>query len=574
MKTIQAARYPEGPFFWVRPAGRTRWTNGRHAYPLAARQTSTLRVQCDKGGKVKLDESPTAAAHISESTRVSTRDELARYIRYQLGQLSARNAHHEFEHIARHFARLRISERIIPATGPVGAGGDAGRDFETFRTYLSSTPIAGSTFLASAGNKTLVFACSLERKIEPKIKADLKEICGGGQSVDEVFYFCEQDLAIGRRNKLKEHSRAKHGGELTIFDGQALSENLIEADVFWIAQEYLGVPAEMYPKALETDEKYEIARRTWLTEDRTPVSFSDFTEVKAGLRNATFNKAHRADLSAWIKVMRVLVEGQVVSLRRRASYEICVAALRGMDNLSMHRDLVVQYFSTTSDLDDFVDLRDATVLLTYCSAAAVHGHFDMDGSTLHQYTVALIKNLDVHLRASPPVGLRCELLEIRGSAETLWFRASAEPNLSPGRMLAFWGEMLKLVPSAPLFPLEVFADILTVLAPHFAGNDHFERLTQETDKLLGKRTSGHVVADKCRDRAVAYLENDKVLYAVRQLHIAKVKWFSAETIRGSILSILILSDCYLKLGLSYASKYYSAAAAVLAQSANDDEVKG
>jgi hypothetical protein len=504
---------------------------------------------------------------------VATRDELARYIRFQLGQLGAKNAHHEFEHIARHFSRLRITERIVPATGPVGAGGDAGRDFETFRTYLAGTPIAGSTFLASAANKTLVFACSLEKTIEAKIKADLVEICGGGQRVDEVYYFCEPDLAIGKRNKLREHSRTKHGVELTIFDGQALSENLIEADVFWIAQEYLGVPAEIYPKALETDDKYEAARRKWLTEGRKAVTFSDFTEIKAGLRNATFNKGHRADLPPWLDLMRAFVDGQVVSLRRRAIYEVCVAALRGMDNLSSHQALVVQYFSSIGELDEFVDLRDATVLLTYCSAAAGQGHFDMDGSTLHRYTEALIQNLETHLRGSPPIGLRCELLEIRGMAEALWFRASDKRKLSPGRMLALWGEMLKLVPSAPLFPLESFADILTVLAPHFAGNDKFERLTQQTDKLLEKRTSGHVAADKCRDRAIAYLDNDKVLYAIRQLHIAKVKWFSAETLRGSILSMLILSDCYLRLGLNFAAKYYSAAAAVLAHSANNDEIK-
>jgi hypothetical protein len=79
--------------------------------------------------------------------------ELAKYIRFQLSELRAQNKHHEFEHLARQFARLRVCENILPATGPVGAGGDNGRDFETYRTYLASTPIATSTFLGSAKDK-------------------------------------------------------------------------------------------------------------------------------------------------------------------------------------------------------------------------------------------------------------------------------------------------------------------------------------------------------------------------------------------------------------------------------------
>ena len=59
--------------------------------------------------------------------------ELAKYIRFQLSELRAQNKHHEFEHLARQFARLRVCENILPATGPVGAGGDNGRDFETYR---------------------------------------------------------------------------------------------------------------------------------------------------------------------------------------------------------------------------------------------------------------------------------------------------------------------------------------------------------------------------------------------------------------------------------------------------------
>jgi len=500
-------------------------------------------------------------------------DELGRYIRFQLAELRSRNGHQEFEHITRHFSRLRISERIIPATGPVGAGGDAGRDFETYRSYLASTPIASSTFLASNSSITLVFACSLRTNIEGKIKSDAKTICSGGHHIDELFYFCEADVPVGIRNKLKKHCKEKFNVELTIFDGTGLAENLVNPDVFWIAQQYLGIPAEMYPKPVQSDENYETSRDKWIGQNRTPLSFADFTEVKAGLRRTTFDSSRKPDLLSWMDLMNSFREGPVASLRRRAAYEICVAALRGLNDLSSRRALVTEYLSNIAELSEPIELRDATILLNYCSTAVVHGHFDIDPALLHSYTSTLIQNIDTRLAQDLTTGARCILLEIRGIAEGLWFRRGASPELNPAGMIAFWTKMLRLVSSAPLFPLDSFADILTVLTPRFAGNTAFEQLTQRTDGLLEKRTSGYVAADKARDRAVAFLDDHKILFAIRQLHIAKIKWFSHETLRGSVLSILLLSDCYLRLGLIYASKYYSAGAAALATSADNDELK-
>ncbi|MEE8270693.1 MAG: hypothetical protein V3R98_03030, partial [Alphaproteobacteria bacterium] len=67
-------------------------------------------------------------------------------IRFNISELKARNAHHDFEHLCRHLARLRVYSNVLPATGPVGAGGDAGRDFETFKTSSAWPLTAGSTF--------------------------------------------------------------------------------------------------------------------------------------------------------------------------------------------------------------------------------------------------------------------------------------------------------------------------------------------------------------------------------------------------------------------------------------------
>jgi outer membrane protein assembly factor BamB len=160
-------------------------------------------------------------------------------MRYALSQMRSKNGHHEFEHLCREVTRLRITPNVLPATGPVSAGGDQGRDFETFRSYLGEW-LPGS-FLAREADSRIVFACTLQRDhLDAKIKGDLRKITGGGP-VDQVYFFCESDMPVAKRHELCKWARSDLGVEIEIIDGQALSELLAADDCRWIAERYLGI---------------------------------------------------------------------------------------------------------------------------------------------------------------------------------------------------------------------------------------------------------------------------------------------------------------------------------------------
>ena len=136
----------------------------------------------------------------------SKRTELRPYIRFQLAQLSAHNAEHDFEHLAFDLARVRVASNLLPATGPVQSGGDQGRDFESYRTYLAKSSLAGSSFAALATEGIIAGACTIDKKIVRKIKSDLRTIFASGERPTHVAYFCEPDLAVAKRHILKRPS--------------------------------------------------------------------------------------------------------------------------------------------------------------------------------------------------------------------------------------------------------------------------------------------------------------------------------------------------------------------------------
>jgi tetratricopeptide (TPR) repeat protein len=168
-------------------------------------------------------------------------DVVRQRIRFALSELRARNGHHDFEHICRYIAQARISKTILPATGPVGAGGDHGRDFESFRTHIASH--APCSFVGVGEGGIIVGACTLQANhMAEKFSSDIARIAAGGPVIS-IYFFCEADIPVGIRQRLLRQARERQGVAVEVLDGNAIAELLMQDDLYWIAQRYLGQPA-------------------------------------------------------------------------------------------------------------------------------------------------------------------------------------------------------------------------------------------------------------------------------------------------------------------------------------------
>lgn len=487
---------------------------------------------------------------------------LASLIRFHLSELGARNAHHEFEHLARHVARARIASNIVPATGPVSGGGDRGRDFETFNTKHVAPGLPGNHFAErSTGARKLVFACSLQKTIVAKIRKDLRSLVAQ-EGIEEVAYFCESSLPIASRLKLIDEAK-ENGISLQVFDGNAISEWLAEPDIFWIAQEYLHLPSEIAP-AGELEHGYIEHKQLWQSRRPIPVSRSDFSAIKMGLRKATFDDSARSDLHFWLEKMSAFLTSPAPrNLARDAMYEVAVATLRGKGNLTPVAHLVADYFSDVSQHTSVGDFTDAVVLLTYCFGAYWLEQYSVNVDELFARRRVLSDLFDRWL-AEPGIGpgRRSGLLRMRGALEF----TPAEPGLVPDltRVFELWNAMLDCAAEAPLYPIDEFSDHLTRMMSYMEEFDPLLALSSRADELLARRAGSAAAGEKAIDRAISLLDRGEVVAAIRELHKAKAKWFSAEQLGGMLQILLLLAEQYGRLGLAYASKYYSMAAAFVA----------
>jgi len=504
---------------------------------------------------------------------MKNRIEVRSYVRFQLSQLGAKNGAHLFEQLCFELARLRHVRNILPATGPVQSGGDQGRDFESYRTHLVGAGLGSSTFLAKATDEVIVGAVTLEKgDTAGKIRRDLKTIFTSGDRPDRVIYFCEQDIPVASRHKLQAHCQGVYQARLVIHDGQSIADQLSDPDTFWIASQFLGIPADLYPKE-DVDTDYAARRKRWVADREVPQNWADFVEIKESLREATREDSQLADLAGWLEVMGVYLDGPSQPLRQQARYESAVAHLQGRGDLEPARPLVEAYFEDLeASAPRAVDLLDAAVLVIFAWGAVQRGATRIEEETVRRWGAAVGTMVSDALESTERRGDRCTLLEAQ---------ASLAGVPAPGQtrdqtldvVLQAWLQVMAAARDAPFFPVWHIAEFVERTASALSDRPAYRQLRDEIDDLTRTRSGGHAVAEQAERRGLAHYEAGRLLMALEELQRAKIGWFSGEALAKSLRVMLLLSSCYCDLGLTLAARYYAAGAAYLGIHSDDDDVR-
>jgi hypothetical protein len=182
--------------------------------------------------------------------------EVETQIRFGLSQLPARNAFHEFERLCLNFANATLGGYFVPATGPVGAGGDHGRDFSSHVRWIRDP----QGQLTAADD--VVAICTIQaRNLVSKIRSDLRKVADGAP-VAAVLAFLLADLPAGPTQALQEEAYHKHGIRLEIFDGHRLANRMATVNFAATAYQLLGLDQRSLPLAARATEE----AREWASE--------------------------------------------------------------------------------------------------------------------------------------------------------------------------------------------------------------------------------------------------------------------------------------------------------------------
>lgn len=265
-------------------------------------------------------------------------------------------------------------------------------------------------------------------------------------------------------------------------------------------------------------------------------------------------------------------------------------------------------FSPGSWAEDELDpsrLEDAANLLGYAGTAVSFGHSELDPQELHDANVALRNRTRRELSAEPPPTRRARLLEVLGrlaiipdpnelgrveqppgnelNAAQMIDEASETgvpeevvarlPSFNIEETIDAWRELAAALPDTPLYPVESWARVLEFFAPLLRRHDGWREIEHAVDDAVARLHGGNAAAVRARDRGLALIEDGVLLQAQEEMHRATESWWSGDSLRAALLSMLMIAEIYLRLGLPQAAKQHALAVATGASTSGDDDVK-
>lgn len=496
------------------------------------------------------------AANLTFSAMASI-DQVIQQIRFALENLSERNGQHEFEHLCRHFARHRVCFNILPATGPVGGGGDQGRDFETFRTFIYG--LGNDKFAAHGENKKLAFACSLQKQPEKsKIRGDVKSIVSGTQRPDVIYFFSSRSVAVAARHKLQSWAKKTHKVELEIVDAEALAEQLAYAEVFWIAARYLSVPLEIFPTMPDANDQYKTKKESWSKSTGSPSRYSDFVELKRCARYALGDAPQ--DIPFWLGLLAKYEKSQVGEVVwPQAAYELIVLNARQTRSLRGQEDRIRRFVSEAKCFQYPDEVENTATIMTYVVAMHRLGEVDMDATEIQREWLELRDKIEKGIQNPLSPNQLCLWLEVRSH---LSFAGGVTKETLPDitETLSWWLRVAEECPNAPTFPVQQFHDQLFDYMELIGERPEFDTILAKLRPEIAKRTGDAALAESHFKRAEQFSKQKQYARAIRELHDARVKWFSEETLDQSLYCCVLLARSYSHLNMHYAAIYYALAA--------------
>lgn len=541
---------------------------------------------------------------------------VATQVRFHLSRLGETNDHHAFEKLCLGLARRRIVSNVMPATGPVSAGGDGGRDAESYWTMLAAELPSTSLFSTLATSERVVLAATIQRQAVPnKIRDDLKKICGAGSPVDRVIFFTVEPVPVAKRHELQAHAREQHTVELDIWDAQAIAEELASPDLFFLAVEHLHLPSALLLDVPfgqpDLPEWYSENRQAWRAERPWSGSMGEVVDLREALRYATLNDSARPDLPDLIAYAQRLREAAYrPDVLSRIEYEIILATAMGMGTLRPVDSVLRSYFGRhENEHPDAGALLDTFTLLRLVEAIQVRGLTDVQLDECSGWHNRIESIADSMLEAADGANERAYLLTIvallaHGPAPFTQeeISAVATDELQPMPELyrdlneahragqPFPGapsgglvrdlekgmkallDLIEILPTAPLVPLEQLTQLFDITAPILVDHPDYPRVRQALDATTAERSGRSAAGHRAQARALSLLEGGRPIPALREIHAAKMYWLHGDAAEGAALMMLLASKVYEDLRLPMAAKQYAMSAASVARESGDPEL--
>ncbi|MFW9970560.1 MAG: hypothetical protein ACFFDF_10190, partial [Candidatus Odinarchaeota archaeon] len=320
-------------------------------------------------------------------------------------------------------------------------------------------------------------------------------------------------------------------------------------------------------KELEELEKYERILEKYKSQSLKFVNFGEFFELESAIRYSAINV--KEDIDFWIKTFRdFLNRAEDSKLKKRVFYELMYALFKTNKSWKEDEINLLEYFNSMESEYNTKILNQSSILFNVFYGEFQRGRVDSSINTIFNLRDKLLKNLAKNIQNSKTEMRKANLEYSNFLIDTSFtpdeYRLILEDD--DKGIISFYkryfdnlNHLLDVIENVKFFDFNELYNTFIGIAervPIIKELPQYDEVLSKVAKLKDKYEGKNSTISGLMKRGIELYESNKYLQAIKQFQIVKNRSFNPEKVYTCIFSLYYIGECYNKLGLFYAAKYY------------------
>lgn len=489
-------------------------------------------------------------------------------LEYHLETLTSRKQEFIFEEFCRRLAQVEICPNLRPQTGPVG-GGDSKTDSSTYPVaeILAERCYWGAPTQPATENWAFAFSC--KKRWRQKALDDISKIATLQTHYAKVFFITSQFVKDKSRHELETELSQEHG-----FDVHILDRNWILDVVFTHKHEELAIVAIGIQVAQQRerilgpqDSVNQSALDALLDRLRSPIEYyandysiaADYLDAAKLARN--LERPRHEVTGLFQQARRVSKKNGFIPQVIRCAYEHAWADNWWFDDVSTAVEVYSEIEPLLDSIEDSDDVEMFANLQTLLWNGVFRQELNPDDVKLREREDVLRKKLKALSadKLRPNNALYAETM-LAFLDFAVWNRESDDVATALVRL----ADCFQRSRGMSTYPLRRFTDTVVGMSQYIEALNGYDELFETMLKVLAERDGEIAAARLLLQRGEQHLNADRPKEALRLLGQSRIKAAKEEILETAVDAATLAANCYLHLGLVWATKMESLTAAHLA----------
>jgi hypothetical protein len=494
-----------------------------------------------------------------DTLQISTPSIDARYLEYELENITSNKKELAFEEFCRRLAGKEICSNLKPVTGPIG-GGDGKTDAQT---YPVAPALAERCYWGiarpSPPDELWAFAFSAKAKWKAKLYSDVEKISTLKRDFKTVFFITNQFVKGDKRQAVESELSDKYGMSVHVLDRSWIVKTVIEHQRQDIAMEALGIQASWNekprPGPLDTARLNQLDQLLNRLNDPDLYAGNDYAlaedYLEASLLARSLAKPRHEIEGFFLRAQEIARmvgdRGQII----RCGYNRAWTSYWWFDDI---RTLNNVYSEIEPHLQDTPDAEDCELfcnLWRLLYAAVLRGDITRDDALLDHRRDQIKVQLD---RIASDEGRPNNVLHAETVSYLLGLIDAMDNSDRVRQLFEGLERCVNRASGLLTYPLMRFIDNLLEMGA-FIGDlpgytELFDTICRITRERTGEANEGRLLYD----RGNQLLNSGHFPHALKYLGMARVKLIKEETFTDMISAALACAITYRAMGLKWAAR--------------------